>query len=344
MPEKLFYVRSGTRISGPFPLHQLLRLKEQRLLESDCLISENKIAWIKLDELFAPQHIEPPTVSSAEPETLPLSLCAQEDLKEDKVATESIRETPEFIVEDKEDKSLVLPKPPQKPVEQQLLPDPICATIGLCWAAPSRLGILQLIQKNSESCGTEKKDRNVLYSFSTVFCLTLLLFMATMLCTVLVFKGDWQEYNSEMAKQALGLTETCGILFLGGALLLLLENLLLAIIANLEKILPPFFLAMQFLCIVTCVFMVGTPLWGLYLVGLGSSPAWGKITGWVFSGFAMLFGIINLLRGYIFGCRNIFNFRTGLTVLFSIILTLQVFAIFPAGFLIFQFVQKINFS
>lgn len=232
------------------------------------------------------------------------------------------------LVSDRQEEGIVLedPESPPEPVEPVAV-DPVSSTIGLCWNASENLKNLLTIDQQRAN-GTK-----ILYGTCGIAAwLILLLFFTTFVFSA-VQTGAWCGT----------LMITAAALFTAGALLLMVEGVCLARLARLkteqERSLT-LFLMMQIYCSATVVFAAGLPLFGLYLAA--NEPVWLRWLIPGFSGTVLLAGTVNLILGCITGYRRVFKLGKAATAAAVSLFTLQWLAVFPAGFMIFEQIQKIN--
>lgn len=199
---------------------------------------------------------------------------------------------------------------------------PVYTTFGFCWNAPTNLNRLLAVE---EKCTGNRVLTGVCGVATT---LILFLFFTTFVFAV-VQTSAWCG----------ALMITTAALFTAGVLLLLLENLCLARYARLKTDRVYLFLMMQIFCVTTVVFTAGFPLFGLYLAN-GPVWLWYLIPG--FSGAVLIAGTVNLILGCVCGYRRIFRFGKAATAALTFLFTLQWLAVFPAGYFLFEQIQKIN--
>lgn len=232
------------------------------------------------------------------------------------------------LVSDRQEECIALEEPGSspEPVEPGAV-DPVSSTIGLCWNASGNLKTL--LMSNPENANGTKK----LYGACGIAAWLILLLFFTAFIFSAVQAGAWCST----------LMITAAALFTAGALLLMLEGFCLAWLARLktkQEQLLTFFLMMQIYCSATVVFAAGLPLFGLYLAT--DEPVWLRWLIPGFSGTVLLAGTVNLILGCITGYRRIFKLGKAATAAAVSIFILQWLAVFPAGFIIFEQIQKIN--
>lgn len=323
MAEKIFYIRHKGQDSGPFPVSHLHRLWDKRLLSPEILISEDRISWLTYPEVF--QQTQEQQIF--EPAEGPMVISIESEL-EPKPEPESVPETIPFSLSESVNVPVV-PEPVERLVPQSVIPDPVCATIGLIWNARKQLLNLNTMQQLSVKEHTESADRNLFYSFGTAAALIFLQFLTAFVCTFILTRS-----------QCTPLMMTALIVFPVCVILLLLENLLFAVFAKLQSILAPFFLIMQLVNGATIVFCAGLPLFALYCVGMEQCATWAKWLAYLFSGLVLTGEVVNHAFGYIAGCRKILGFSKGASVALYLFFTLQWLAVFPAGYFLFELIQK----
>ena len=154
MRKKLFYLKNGRRLSGPFSQEQLNRMQEKGLLVPGDMISENRISWTSARDFFAPEPEEK----------------VEEEKIEDKIEIQLYQDAPSFPDAEKD---LQPDDPPETPQEEakkiRILPDPICSAIAMCWNASGQLANIYLSHTLAADSDPAKsvRDNKIFWHFFT---------------------------------------------------------------------------------------------------------------------------------------------------------------------------------
>ena len=307
MADKLFYIKSDRKTTGPFPLEQLEKMYANGLLKHSDMVSENKVSWQSAEKFFAePEKVEPQKTPSIA-KTLTLNVA--------KVFF------PDFKVPQEEEKKA---KVPAKKSEAVVVPEPVCSVISLVWNAPAALKNLQLMREFKQKRG--EVDNTSVYVAVSGGLLILLLFL-------LLFAAVALYLPAELA--AVGLA---AIFAVGAFVVFLLENLCLSAIFNVEKLLDCDFLTMQMLTAFFAAFCFALPISALISVGTGNIPAALKVLIIFFSCTAAAGETVNMIWGFTEVNRRIFKMNTAGLITVSF---LQVVQLILAGFAVWKFFKII---
>ena len=296
--KRFFYIKNRQNVIGPFTPEQISGMLRKHLLSHNDLISENRIAWKTVKEVFFPD-----TEVSPEPPREPDLL-------------KKVEATPEPL-EKKIEKTAAEKKPLMILPGVISLPDPVCATIALLWNSPRHLQHLYIMLTDTDPI-LKKRDRT--YSLLT---LGALLFMVFLLFISLTF---------------VMVPELCGklslmliLLFIGSNLLLFLESLLLSAAAKLPQLLelPLVILLIEVYCF--GIFTAGLPVCGLFAGGISACPWYWHLPVWLTAASIVIGSIGNLACGMFYLNRRVFNFKRINMVWVVILFVFQFLALFFTG-------------
>lgn len=306
MADRMFYIKSDRKTTGPFPLEQLEKMYANGLLRHSDMVSENKVSWQSAEKFFAePEKVEPQKTPSIA-KTLTLNVA--------KVFF------PDFKVPKAEEKAV---KAPVKK-EPIVVPDPVCSVISLVWNASAALKNLQLIRQFKRKSGAV--DNTSVYVTVSGGLLILLLFL-------LLFAAVALYLPAELA--AVGIAV---IFAVGAFVVFLLENLCLSAIFNVKKLLDCDFLTMQMLNASVAAFCFALPISALLSVGISNIPAALKVLIIFFSCAAAVGEMVNMIWGFTEVNRRIFKMNTAGLITVSF---LQVVQLVLAGIAVWKFFKII---
>ncbi|MBQ9787675.1 MAG: hypothetical protein IJW33_05855 [Lentisphaeria bacterium] len=339
MNTRVYYIKNGRRITGPFPENQLSQMYRDGLLMSDDLISRYRVVWKSPKEFFGDDKKEVLPLDPPVPENLPEE--KEEAVSED--FRDEITLTPEDLMP-RESAPEPAPKPIPEPVplprtspiisaslpaKVTVIPDPITSAIALFWNAPGQLENLWQMEALSAAYGSEKSDKNLCFAaFTAAGCN--LLWMA--LGTAMLLVSAPEFFRAALISG----TVTLAALLI----LLVLENLLLASAAKLRNVLDAHLMIMFLIQIPATIFAAGMPFAGIMLAGWENCPLWVKIAVVTFSGIILTGSLINFALGFRKINRRTFHFQTPAVVMLMIFFILQTLAVYPMIYGLFTTIQK----
>ena len=320
MVQKLFYLRNNGNITGPFTFEQLKKMQNSHLLNTQDMVSENRVSWQSIEEFLTVLPKNKKTGKKRTMELRPEEMPAPKYGISAVSADFPVKKTGSEIRQRAEKESRK-----DKPV---IIPDPVCAAIAMCWNAPKQIDNIYQMQKITTS-GKRKNDAFIYASITAAFIVLLLFGMELALSYIFI-----PDYFIAMLVMPL-------VLATGAGLIIWLENLCLSAMTNSARLVEVPLVLMMIILTSSGIFAAGMPFLALNITGTDNLPAAVNVIVILFSVLIMIAVMFNMAAGFIRINKNSFKMKNFPAVMVIMVLLIQFILLFFAGNGFVKFIKNI---